>query len=36
MGSALVPGSADEFAKFIQAEVPRWAEVVKKSGAKAD
>jgi tripartite-type tricarboxylate transporter receptor subunit TctC len=36
MGSAVVPGTADEFAQFIQAEVPRWAAVVKKSGAKAD
>ena len=36
MGSALVPGSPDEFAAFIKAEVPRAAAVVKKSGAKVD
>lgn len=36
MGSGLVPGTADEFARFIKAEVPRAAAVVKKSGAKVD
>jgi tripartite-type tricarboxylate transporter receptor subunit TctC len=36
MGSAMVPGTADEFAQFIKAEVPRWAAVVKKSNAKVD
>lgn len=36
MGSSLVPGTADEFAQFIKAEVPRWASVVKKSNARVD
>ena len=36
MGSAMVPGTADEFAQFIKAEVPRWTAVVKKSNAKVD
>lgn len=36
MGSAVVPGTADEFAQFIRAEVPRAAELVKKSGARVD
>jgi tripartite-type tricarboxylate transporter receptor subunit TctC len=27
---------ADDFAKFLSAEMPRWAEVVQKSGAKLD
>jgi hypothetical protein len=36
MGSAPVHGSPEEFARFIQAEVPRWAEIVKKSNARID
>ncbi len=28
--------AADDFAKFLSAEMPRWAEVVQKSGAKLD
>jgi tripartite-type tricarboxylate transporter receptor subunit TctC len=36
MGSAVVPGTADEFAQFVRAEVPRAAELVRKSGAKVD
>ena len=27
---------ADDFAKFLAAEMPRWADAVKKSGAKLD
>jgi hypothetical protein len=29
-------GSAADFQKLIDAEVQRWSEVVRKSGAKAD
>ena len=36
MGSAAVHGSPEDFARFIQAEVPRWADVVKKSNARVD
>ena len=36
MGSASVDAPADEFRQFIAAEVPRWAEIVKKSNAKLD
>ena len=36
MGSAVDPLSAADFAQFIREEVPRWATVVKKSGAKVD
>lgn len=36
MGSAPVHGSPEEFASFIKAEVPRWAEIVKKSNARVD
>ncbi len=36
MGSAPVHGSPEEFARYIQAEVPRWAEVVKKAKARID
>ena len=27
---------ADDFARYLQAEMPRWAEVVKSSGARLD
>lgn len=27
---------ADDFAKFLASEMPRWADAVKKSGAKLD
>jgi tripartite-type tricarboxylate transporter receptor subunit TctC len=27
---------ADDFARYLQVELPRWAEVVKKSGAQLD
>jgi tripartite-type tricarboxylate transporter receptor subunit TctC len=36
MGSAGVHGSPEDFRQFIAAEVPRWAEIVKKSNARVD
>jgi tripartite-type tricarboxylate transporter receptor subunit TctC len=36
MGSAVVHGSRGEFSTFIQVEGPRWADLVKKSGARID
>jgi tripartite-type tricarboxylate transporter receptor subunit TctC len=29
-------GTPDEFAELIKAELPKWADIVKKSGAKAE
>jgi tripartite-type tricarboxylate transporter receptor subunit TctC len=36
LGMASSPNSAAEFGTFLKAEVPKWAAVVKSSGAKAD
>lgn len=36
LGMASAPNSAAEFGAFLKAEVPKWAAVVKSSGAKAD
>ena len=36
LGMASAPNSAAEFGSFLKAEVPKWAAVVKSSGAKAD
>ena len=36
LGMAAAPNSATEFGTFLKAEVPKWAAVVKSSGAKAD
>ena len=36
LGMAAAPNSAAEFGAFLKAEVPKWAAVVKSSGAKAD
>ena len=36
LGMASNPNSAVEFGNFLKAEVPKWAAVVKSSGAKAD
>lgn len=36
LGMASAPNSAAEFGAFLKAEVPKWATVVKSSGAKAD
>jgi tripartite-type tricarboxylate transporter receptor subunit TctC len=36
VGFELVGSSPDEFAAYIKSEIPKWAKVVKASGAKAD
>ena len=36
LGMAAAPNSVTEFGAFLKAEVPKWAAVVKSSGAKAD
>lgn len=36
LGSAVQPASAEDFAQFVKTELPRWADVVKKSHAKVD
>ena len=36
LGLAAAPNSVTEFGAFLKAEVPKWAAVVKSSGAKAD
>ena len=35
-GAEVVPGSPDEFGRFVGAEVARWGKLVKESGAKVD
>jgi tripartite-type tricarboxylate transporter receptor subunit TctC len=35
-GAIAVGNSPEEFAKFVQSEIPRWAKVVKFSGAVAE
>jgi len=35
-GVETVPGNSEEFRKLIESEIPKWAAVVKASGAKAD
>ena len=35
-GLNVTPSSSDEFAKLIKADITKWAQVVKDSGAKAD
>ncbi len=35
-GAEPVPGTPDDLAKHVASELPKWAEVVKKSGAKVD
>lgn len=35
-GLNITPTSSDEFAKLIKADITKWAQVVKESGAKAD
>jgi tripartite-type tricarboxylate transporter receptor subunit TctC len=36
LGMSSTPNSASEFGAFLKTEVPKWAAVVKSSGAKAD
>ena len=36
IGAEPVPGSPDDLGKFVAAELPKWAEVVKRSGAKVE
>ncbi|MEY3135617.1 MAG: hypothetical protein RJA39_1499, partial [Pseudomonadota bacterium] len=36
LGMASAPNNTLEFSNFLKAEVPKWAAVVKSSGAKAD
>ena len=35
-GSEPMPSTPEEFANYIRAEIPRWAEIVRVSGATAD
>ena len=35
-GSEPAPGTPEEFARFIRAEIPKWTEIVRISGATAD
>ena len=35
-GMEIVASTPEELAKLMQSEIPRWAELIKKSGAKAD
>jgi tripartite-type tricarboxylate transporter receptor subunit TctC len=35
-GMEIVASTPDELAKLMQSEIPRWAELIRKSGAKAD
>ncbi len=36
LGAEPAPGSSEEFARFVRAEIAKWAQVVKASGASAD
>ena len=36
LGAEIVADSPEEFAALVKAEVVKWADVVKKSGAKVD
>jgi tripartite-type tricarboxylate transporter receptor subunit TctC len=36
LGIEPVFGTPDEFTALIQADIPKWAEIVRKSGAKAE
>ena len=36
MGAEPAPNTPEEFAAMVKAEVAKWADVVRKSGAKVD
>jgi len=36
LGAEPIPGTADEFANLMKAELPRWAKIVKDSGARLE
>jgi tripartite-type tricarboxylate transporter receptor subunit TctC len=36
LGADPAPLSPDEFGSFVRAEIEKWAQVVKESGAKVD
>jgi tripartite-type tricarboxylate transporter receptor subunit TctC len=36
LGAELAPGSPQDFADYIAREIPKWAKVVKDSGARAE
>jgi hypothetical protein len=36
MAIEIVGGSADDLARHIRSEIPKWARVVKQSGARVD
>jgi tripartite-type tricarboxylate transporter receptor subunit TctC len=36
LGVDIAPDSPDEFAAYINAEIPKWAAVIKASGAKVE
>ncbi len=35
-GVDIIGGTPESFAAYIQAEIPKWAEIVRVSGARAD
>ena len=36
LGAELAPGTPQDFADYIAREIPKWAKVVKDSGARAE
>ncbi len=35
-GVEVIGGSVQEFAQYIRSEIPKWAKIIKTSGARAD
>jgi hypothetical protein len=35
-GPSPLPGTSDDLGRFVAAELPKWAEVLKESGAKVE